>query len=161
MVYAQGGAISSPRTADTDQPEVRMSSVTARMQASGSRAVPSAIASHSAHRHRWPGGLARRLCEGIMPPTVRGGYDISGALPVGGGRLPRRIPGPIRGGDDAQLPLDRGQPLLNRLQRPGERIAQEHAELLLMLGGDRALVPLWMLVQLPGHPGAQLLQAGA
>ena len=44
---------------------------------------------------------------------------------------------------------------------PGERFAQEHAELLLMLGGDRALVPLWMLVQLPGHPGAQLLQAGA
>src|ERR1700722_11169236 len=111
MVYAQGGAISSPRTADTDQPEVRMSSVTACMQASGSRAVPSAIASHSAHRHRWPRAVARRLCEGIMPLTLRGGYDMSGALPAGGGRLPGlirggRLPGLIRGGNDAQMPLD-------------------------------------------------------
>src|SRR5215469_356655 len=78
MVYAQGGAISSPSTADTDQPTARMSSATACMQASGSRSIPSAIASHSAHRHRCSGGLARRLRGGFMPPTLRGGYDISG-----------------------------------------------------------------------------------
>src|SRR5579863_10050395 len=78
MVYAQGGAISSPSTADTDQPTVAMSSATARMQASGSRLIPSASASHSAHWHRCTGGLARRLRDGFMSLTLRGGYDIFG-----------------------------------------------------------------------------------
>src|SRR5260370_843458 len=85
-VYDQGGAISSPSTAETDQPMVRMSSATACMQASGSRLIPSASASHSAHRHRpfvSSGGLARRLRGGFMPDTLRRGYDIFGA-PDGG-----------------------------------------------------------------------------
>src|SRR5580700_3649291 len=88
MVYAQGGAISSPSTADTDQPTAWMSSATACMQASGSRLMTSTVASHSAHRHRWSGGLARRLRGGFMPPTLRGGYDI---LPSSGGSLPGLI----------------------------------------------------------------------
>src|ERR1700745_2612628 len=90
MVYAQGGAISSPSTADTDHPTVRTSSATACMQACGSRSMPSASASHSAHRHRCAGGLARRLRGEFMAPTLRGGYDIFAAasdLPGGRGRL--------------------------------------------------------------------------
>src|SRR5580693_10528599 len=79
MVYAQGGAIASPSTADTDQPTAWMSSATACMQASGSRLMPSAIASHSAHRHRSSGGLARRLRGGFMPPRYEGGTTFSGA----------------------------------------------------------------------------------
>src|SRR5215471_12549791 len=91
MVYAQGGAISSPRTAATDQPTVRMSSATACMQASGSRPAPSASASHS---------LARRLRGGFMDDTLRGGYDISGASRV-----------------HAEAPLDRAQPAVDRVQQ--------------------------------------------
>src|SRR5271169_1477064 len=78
MVYAHGGAISSPSTPDTDQPTAWMSSATACMQASGSRAMPSAVASHSAHRHRWSGGLARRLRGGFMLPRYEGGMTFSG-----------------------------------------------------------------------------------
>src|SRR5579859_6042177 len=79
MVYAQGGAISSPSTADTDQPTAWMSSATACMRSSGSRLMPSAIASHSAHRHRWSGGFARRLRGGFMPLRYEGGMTFSGA----------------------------------------------------------------------------------
>src|SRR5580704_14938545 len=89
MVYAQGGAIASPSTADTDQPTAWMSSATACMQASGSRLMPSAIASHSAHRHRSSGGLARRLRGGFMPPRYEGGTTFSGAR---AGRPARRPP---------------------------------------------------------------------
>src|SRR5450755_4562870 len=78
-VYAQGGAISSPSTAETDQPTAWMSSATAVMQASGSRSDSSSSAAHSVHRHRSSDELARRLRDGFMPDTLRGGYDISGA----------------------------------------------------------------------------------
>src|SRR6516165_9570995 len=97
MVYAQGGAISSPSTADTDQPTVRMSSATACMQASGSRSAPWTGASHSA---RSSGGLARRLRGGFMDDTLRGGYDIFGAA-----------------GIHAETPLDRAQPVLDRVEQ--------------------------------------------
>src|ERR1700733_5963099 len=80
IVYAQGGANSSPSTAETDQPAVPMSSQTACMQASGSRIIPSASASHSAHRHRSPAGLPRRLRDGFMSATLGVGYDIFGPL---------------------------------------------------------------------------------
>src|ERR1700722_9477769 len=94
MVYAQGGAIASPSTADTDQPTGWMSSATACMQASGSRLMPSAIASHSAHRHRSSGGLARRLRGGFMPPRYEGGTTFSGAR---AGRPARRPPDSVPG----------------------------------------------------------------
>src|SRR5205807_7798280 len=83
-VYAQGGASSSPRTAETDQPTVRMSSATACMQASGSRSTPSASASQSAHLHRSSGGLARRLRGVFINDTLRGEYDIFGVSADGG-----------------------------------------------------------------------------
>src|SRR5579859_2180528 len=89
MVYAQGGAIASPSTADTDQPTAWMSSATACMQASGLRLMPSAIASHSAHRYRSSGGLARRLRGGFMPPRYEGGTTFSAAR---AGRPARRPP---------------------------------------------------------------------
>ena len=92
-MYAQGGAISSPRTAETDQPTARMSSATACMPASGSRSTPSASASHSAHLHRSSWGLARRLRGGFMHDTLRGGYDIFGP----GGALPGPGPAPASG----------------------------------------------------------------
>src|ERR1039458_9571690 len=115
-VYAQGGAISSPSTAETDQPTAWMSSATAVMQASGSRSGSSSSAAHSAHRHRSSGALARRLRDGFMPDTLRGGYDIFGA-PRGPG-VPR-VPGLLAG--DAQVPLDGGQPLLDPVQQGGNR----------------------------------------
>src|SRR6204780_5070533 len=91
MVYAQGGANSSPSTAETDQPTVPMSSQTARMQASGSRTIPSASASHSAHRHRCPAVLPRRLRDGFMSHTLGVGYDIFG-LPAALSQTPAGLP---------------------------------------------------------------------
>src|SRR5260370_25747623 len=135
IVYAQGGAISSPRTAETDQPTVRMSSATARMQASGSRSMPPACASHSAHLHRWSAGLARRLRDGFISDTLRGGYDLGGPLSGRGpgpvlrvrpgpvlrvrpGPVLRVRPGPVlRGRGDAEMPLDRAQPALDVLEQ--------------------------------------------
>src|SRR4051794_6643312 len=110
-VYAQGGAISSPRTAETDQPTVRMSSATACMHASGSRPAPPESASHSAHPHRSSGGSARRLRGGFMDDTLRGGYDIFGsAVP---GRTGPRNSGRARaerGGLDPVLARGRAVP---------------------------------------------------
>src|ERR1700740_1082832 len=100
MVYAQGGAISSPSTPDTDQPTAWMSSATARMQASGSRSMPSAIASHSAHRHRWSGGFGRRLRGGFMPSRYEGGMTFSGA-PSGAQTAGKRLPA----ASEARIPL--------------------------------------------------------
>src|ERR1017187_1933625 len=108
-VYAQGGAISSPSTAETDQPTAWMSSATAVMQASGSRSGSSSSAAHSAHRHRSSGESARRLRDGFMPDTLRGGYDIFWAP---------RVPWVCGLASDAEPPLDRGQPLLDPV-KPG------------------------------------------
>src|SRR6185437_4358297 len=108
-----GGAISSPSTAETDQPTVRMSSATACMQACGSRSAPSASASHSAHLQGpgdWSGGLARRLRGGFMNVTLRGGYDIFGAA-----------------GIHAEMPLDRTQPVVDRVEQRLNRVGYGRA----------------------------------
>src|SRR5204862_4044574 len=84
-----------------------MSSATACMQACGSRSAPSASASHSAHLQGpgdWSGGLTRRLRGGFMGHTLRGGYDIFGAA-----------------GIDAEMPLDRAQPVVDRVERRLDR----------------------------------------
>src|SRR6266851_4834671 len=165
-VYAQGGAISSPRTAETDQPTVRMSSATARMQASGSRSMPPACASHSAHLHRWSAGLARRLRDGFISDTLRGGYDIFGLLsgrrtgPVLRARpvpVLRVRPGPgLPRRGDAEMPLDRAQPALDLLQQAVDGVGQLAAPLPRWRRGERRAERLLRLVlDLRDHPRPQ------
>jgi len=63
--------------------------------------MPPACASHSAHLHRWSAGLARRLRDGFISDTLRGGYDIFGA---------RQVPADCAEDPDARAVLEAGQP---------------------------------------------------
>src|ERR1700722_15065805 len=84
-----------------------MSSATAFMQVSGSMVAPSSSAAHSAHRHRSPGESARRRRDGFISDTLRGGSDFCGPAGFAGF-------GVLAG--DAEVPLDRAQPLVDLLQ---------------------------------------------
>src|SRR6266566_6454399 len=104
-----------------------MSSATACMQASGSRSTPSASASQSAHLHRSSGGLARRLRGEFIKDTLRGGYDIFGVSAGGGVPGPAILPVPavsrlrlswlVPRAGDAEMPLDRAQPVIDRVKQ--------------------------------------------
>src|SRR6266566_1060233 len=160
-----------------------MSSATACMQASGSRSTPSASASQSAHLHRSSGGLARRLRGVFINDTLRGGYDIFGVSADGGVpgtavlgtavlrargtavlrargtavlrvRLSRLVPGT----GDAEMPLDRAQPVIDHVQQAldhGGRLSAPRVR-----RGESALI-FRVLLDLPDHLYPELPQVGA